>query len=240
MLNAVGLANPGAEVVRRDVLPWLGRNLVRARVLVSVVGDSVEDFAAVIAKLDDSEAVAGYELNLSCPNVKGGGLEFGSDPTSLRAVVTLARSATRRPIFAKLSPAVAQLEGAAAAALESGADGLTLVNTVPGLLIDPNLRRPVLGFGSGGASGPGLLPIGVLAVARVFRATGAPIIGVGGVSSLGDALQYVLAGARAIAVGTAALRDPRLPERLVGELAQWCEQRGQEVRNLTGALEWRP
>ena len=238
MLNAVGLANPGVEAVRRDVLPWLAANLLRARALVSVVGDSIEDFAAVVDKLDDSEAIAAYELNLSCPNVKAGGLEFGADRSALREVVRLARSATRRPIFVKLSPAHPELVAAATAALESGADGLTLLNTMPGMLVDTVRRRPVLGFGTGGASGPGLLPIGVLAVARVYRATAAPVIGVGGISSLGDALQYIMAGAAAIAVGTAALRDPRFPERLVSDLAAWCEVRGEVLRNLRGVLEW--
>ncbi|HSA55852.1 MAG TPA: dihydroorotate dehydrogenase [Gemmatimonadaceae bacterium] len=239
MVNAIGLANPGVEAVRGEHLPWLSRSLTRARVLVNVVGSAVEHFAQVIARLDDAPGKHGFELNVSCPNVKAGGLEFGADPRALREVVRLAREATRLPLFVKLSPSLGDIVTAANVALEAGASGLTLVNTMPGLVIDVEERRPVLGFGSGGVSGPALLPIGVLATWRVFRATGAHIIGVGGVASATDVLQYVLAGASAVGIGTAALRDPRLPERIVVDLASWCEVRGVDaVSALRGTLEW--
>lgn len=239
MINAIGLANPGVEEVRATHLPWLERSVKRARVLVNVVGNAVDDFARVIERLDDLKGHVGYEINVSCPNVKAGGMEFGADPAALREVVRRARAMTQRPIFVKLSPTLADIAGAAKTALDAGANGLTLVNTMPGMIIDVDTRRPVLGFGSGGVSGPALLPVGVLATWKVWKATRAPIIGVGGITSATDALQYVLAGASAVAVGTAGLRDPRRPERLVRELSAWCEANGvKEIHSLTGALEW--
>jgi dihydroorotate dehydrogenase (NAD+) catalytic subunit len=239
MLNAVGLANPGVEAVRDEHLPWLARHLSRARVLVNVVGSAAEEFARVIERLEDVPGKHGYELNVSCPNVRAGGLEFGADPAALREVVRLARAATRLPLFVKLSPSLADIAATASRALEAGADGITVVNTMPGLVVDVERRRPVLGFGSGGMSGEALLPVGVLATWRVYRATRAPIIGVGGVATATDALQYLLAGASAVAIGTAALRDPRVPERVVVDLASWCEVRGiDSVAALQGTLEW--
>jgi dihydroorotate dehydrogenase (NAD+) catalytic subunit len=239
MLNAVGLANPGVEAVRSTHLPWLAEHVTRARVFVNVVGREVGDFARVIERLDDVPGKAGYELNVSCPNVKAGGMEFGADAVSLRDVVRRARASTRQPLFVKLSPALPDIAAAARVAVEAGADGLTVANTLPGMLIDVEQRKPVLGFGSGGVSGAALLPISVLATWRVHKATGAPIIGAGGISTAVDALQYIMAGAGAVAIGTAALRDPRRPERIVTELASWCEVRGVEsIASLTGSLEW--
>ena len=239
MINAIGLANPGVEEVRAAHLPWLASHLKRARVLVNVVGNSVEDFARVIERLDDVDGKDGYELNVSCPNVKAGGMEFGADPAALAQVVTLARGATARPLFVKLSPTLPDIAAAAQVALDAGASGLTLVNTLPGLLIDVERRRPALGFGTGGVSGAGLLPVGVLATWKVWKATHAPIIGVGGITRGVDAIQYLLAGASAVAVGTAGLRDPRQPQRVVRELARWCEEHAVgEISTLTGTLEW--
>lgn len=239
MLNAVGLANPGMEAVRDLHLPWLASQLHAARLVVNVVGREVEDFARVVAHLDPGQGHDAYELNVSCPNVRAGGMEFGSDPRTLRDVVSRARANTGRPIFVKLSPTLADIAAAADVALSAGANGLALVNTMPGLLVDVEHRRPMLGFGTGGISGAALLPIGVLATWRVHKATGAPIIGVGGVARAEDAVQYILAGASAVAVGTAVLRDPRTAERIVSDLAAWCEVRGiTSIAELTGALEW--
>ena len=239
MLNAIGLANPGMDEVRREHLPWLAANLRRARTLVNVVGNAVEDFAVVVEALDDAPGIAGYELNVSCPNVKAGGLEFGADPAALREVVGRARAATRRPLFVKLSPTAPAVADAARAAVDAGADGLTLVNTLPGLVVDVERRRPALGFGSGGVSGAGLLPVGVLATWRVRQAVPVPLIGVGGVSSAADALQYVVAGATLVGIGTGALQDPRLPERIVRDLDRWCARHGvARLADLVGTLEW--
>jgi len=241
MINAVGLANPGLDAVRRDDLPWLAANLRAARVLVNVVGDAVEDYAAVVRGLDGAAGVHGFELNVSCPNVKAGGMEFGADRAVLGELVRGARAATRMPLFVKLSPTLSDIGGTARAAVDAGADGITVVNTIPGLVIDVAARRPALGFGTGGASGPGLLPVGVRAVWLVRKALGAavPVCGVGGVSTAADALQYLVAGATVVQVGTAGMRDPRQPERIVRGLARWCEREGvTEITSIIGSLRW--
>jgi dihydroorotate dehydrogenase (NAD+) catalytic subunit len=241
MINAVGLANPGVDAVRATELPWLASEVKRARVVVNVIGRIVEDFGDVVARLDDAPGLHAFELNVSCPNTRAGGLEFGADAASLTAVVSRARAATRRPIFVKLSPTLADIGFTARCAVDAGADGISVVNTMPGLVIDLATRRPKLGFGSGGVSGPGLRPVGVLATWKVRQAVSAsvPIIGLGGVGSAEDALQYVVAGASLVAVGTAALADPRVPERIVRELAAWCAEHGvARVSDLCGTLEW--
>jgi dihydroorotate dehydrogenase (NAD+) catalytic subunit len=239
MINAVGLANPGMAEVRKTELPWLESHLEHARVLVNVVGDAVEDFATVVEHLDDAAGLDGFELNVSCPNVRAGGMEFGADPRTLRDVVTRARQATRRPIFVKLSPTLADIAGAATIAVDAGADGITVINTIPGLVVDLETRRPALGFGTGGVSGVSLLPVGVLATWRVTRAVRVPVIGVGGVTTAEDALQYLVAGASLVALGTSSMRDPRAAERLVRELEHWCVQHGvRSIREVIGTLEW--
>lgn len=239
MINAVGLANPGVEEVRDEHLPWLAGNIRRARVLVNVVGNRVEEFAAVVSLLDDSAAVTGYELNVSCPNVKAGGMEFGADAASLTDVVTRARAATKKPIFVKLSPTLQDIGGSARTAADAGADGISVVNTLPGLVIDVEARKPVLGFGSGGVSGPGLLPVGVLATRKVSKAVQLPVMGVGGISRATDIVQYVIAGASLVAVGTAAMQEPRLPQKLVDDLEKWCRKHGlSSLSELRGSLIW--
>lgn len=239
MLNAIGLANPGVDAVRATELPWLAQHVERARVIVNVVGNRAEDFAAVIEQLADAPPIVAYELNVSCPNVKAGGMEFGADPEALRAVVLLARAATSRPLFVKLSPTLADIGAAARVAADAGANAISVVNTLPGLVIDVESRRPRIGFGTGGASGAALLPVGVLATHRVRKAVALPILGVGGVATASDALQYVIAGASLVGMGTAALRDPRAPERLVAELESWCRKHDvARLADLTGTLEW--
>ncbi|MDQ3673161.1 MAG: dihydroorotate dehydrogenase [Gemmatimonadota bacterium] len=239
MINAVGLANPGMEEVSTVHLPWLEQNLRRARVLVNVVGNSVEDYARVIGRLDDSAAVAGYELNVSCPNVKGGGVEFGADPATLFEVVKRSRAATRKPIFVKLSPMLPDIGRAAKTAADAGADAISVVNTLPGLVIDVETRKPVLGFGTGGVSGPALLPVGVLATHKVARAVSLPIVGVGGISTVGDAIQYLMAGASLVAIGTAAMQRPRIAEALVRDFSEWCEGHGvQSLSELISTFTW--
>lgn len=239
MLNAIGLANPGVDAVRREDLPWLAANVKRARVIVNVVGSRTEDFAEVVRKLDDCEIISAFELNVSCPNVRAGGIEFCADSASLAAVVSGARAATRRPILVKLSPVLPDIGAAAATAAAAGADGITVINTIPGLVVDVDRRRPRIGFGTGGASGPGLLPVGVLATHRVRSAVSLPVIGVGGVASATDALQYIIAGATLVAIGTANLRDPRTAERVVHDLGRWCDANGvAAIQDLVGTLEW--
>jgi dihydroorotate dehydrogenase (NAD+) catalytic subunit len=241
MINAVGLANPGMQEVRERELPWLASHLDRARVLVNVVGDATDDFATVVSYLDGAEGLDAFELNVSCPNVRAGGLEFGADPRTLRDVVSRAREATRRPLFVKLSPTLGDIAGAATTAVDAGADGISVINTIPGLLIDLERRRPALGFGTGGVSGASILPVGVLATARVARAVNVPVIGVGGIATAEDALQYLVAGASLVALGTAALRDPRSAERVVQGMEEWCDRHHvPSVRDIVGTLEWQP
>ena len=218
MLNSVGLANPGLTEVRAKDLPWLFRRLTVTRILVNVVGDTAEEYAAVVAGLEEVAGITAYELNLSCPNAKAGGLEFGADAASVADVVGRCRRATRRPLIAKLSPILPDIAAMAVAARDAGADGVTLVNTLPGYLTDAS-GRPRLGNGNGGVSGPALLPVGVLATRRVKERTGSlPVIGVGGVRTADDARQYLRAGAVLVGIGTAALADPRVPERVIRDL----------------------
>jgi dihydroorotate dehydrogenase (NAD+) catalytic subunit len=240
MINAVGLANPGIDAVLATELPWLASNLRHARTIVNVVGSVVEDFVAVVERLESAPVVAALELNASCPNTDAGGLEFCADTRVLSRLVAAARAVTKRPLFVKLSPVLPDIAGSAACAMDAGASGLTLVNSLPGLAIDVERRRPVLGMGAGGVSGSVLLPVGVLATWKVHRAVAtAPLIGVGGVTSASDALQYLMAGASLVGIGTAALRDPRVPERVVDDLRIWCEQSGvRSLSEVVGSLDW--
>jgi dihydroorotate dehydrogenase (NAD+) catalytic subunit len=218
MLNSVGLANPGVDWVRSSALPWLSRHLVRAQVVVNVVGFTIDEYGEVIRRLDDAEGIAAFELNLSCPNTSAGGIEFGADPACVERIVATCRAVSGRPLVAKLSPVLPDIGGMAAVARDAGADAISAVNTMPGLLYQPGAGTR-LGQGSGGVSGPPLLPMGLLAVSRIQERTGGmPVIGVGGVRSAADVRQYLRAGATLVGIGTAALADPRLPERIVTEL----------------------
>lgn len=213
MLNAVGLANPGLEAVERHELPWLAARLARARVLVNVAGATIEDYVRVIERLAGAAVVVAYEINASCPNTSAGGLEFGAERTALAELVRRCRAVSRRPLVVKLSPALPDIAAMACVAKDEGADAVSLVNTLPGELAGR------LGNGSGGVSGPALLPIGVLATRRVCERGGPPVIGVGGIRTAADARAYLDAGATLVAIGTAALADPRVPERVVRDLA---------------------
>jgi dihydroorotate dehydrogenase (NAD+) catalytic subunit len=216
MLNAVGLANPGVEAVASRELPWLARHLHRARVIVNVVGDTIEDYVAVVRRLSGEAVVTAFELNVSCPNTRRGGEEFGSNCSVLAELVARCREVSSKPLVVKLAPTLADLAQAAAAADRAGADGFSVVNTIPGTLtkVARGQRVPCLGYGQGGMSGPALLPVGVLATRRVWECTGKPVIGVGGIRFPEDVEQYLDAGAVLVAVGTAALAHPRVPERL--------------------------
>ncbi len=223
MLNAIGLANPGLDHVLAHDLPWLRATLRRARVLVSVVGNTADDFAEVAGRLGGEDWLAALELNVSCPNTARGGEEFCQDLRVLGDLVRRCRATTSLPLVVKLPPTVADLVGTVAVAAEAGADGFTVVNTIPGTIWEiegtSGVRRSRLGFGKGGVSGPALLPVGLLATQAVRSATQLPIIGVGGIRTAEDVSQYRDAGATLVAVGTAALADPRLPERLA---AAWA------------------
>lgn len=234
MVNAVGLQGPGVEAWRAHDLPAL--RATGARVIASVWGHTVADFARVTEMLAGADVIA-IEVNASCPNLHEN--IFSHDPDATRDVVAAVVGATSLPVFAKLSPNVTDLTVIARAAVDAGAEGLTLVNTVMGLVIDAETRRPVLGGGGGGLSGPAIKPVAVRAVHTVTRALpGVPVIGTGGVQSGVDAVEMLLAGASAVSVGTANFRDPRAPYRVLDELRDWCARHGvARVSDLTGALE---
>ena len=236
MLNSVGLANPGPEVVRSEKLPWLAGRLKRARVLVNVAGRTAEEYGEIIRMLDDAPGFHMFELNVSCPNVREGGAIIATREDLLADAVRSARAATTRPMSVKLAPNVPDIGRMAEICVAEGADALTLVNTMPGLLFDTDSRRPVLGAGSGGMSGPALLPIGVHAVARARSRVDVPILGAGGVRTGEDALQYLLAGASLVQIGTASFADPRAAERVLKELAAWgARRRIDSVTELVGS-----
>ena len=236
MLNSIGLANAGVDAVVREKLPWLAARLARARVLVNVAGDSPEDYARIIGRLEDAPGFVAYELNVSCPNVREGGALFGTREDLLGPAVAAARAATRRPLVVKLAPNVPDIGRMAEVAVEHGADGLSLINTFPGLLFDIRTRRPVLGARTGGVSGPAILPMGVHAVWQARRRVSVPILGVGGIRTAGDAVQYLLAGASLVQIGTAAFADPRAALRVLSGLEDYMAAGSvADVRELVGA-----
>lgn len=213
MLNAVGLANPGLEAVVTHELPWLSR-LRSVRVLVNVAGATIDDYVRVLERLADAEVVTAFEINASCPNTAAGGLEFGATAQGLAALVQRSRRCTRKPLVIKLSPILPDLPAMARVAQQEGADAVSLINTIPGTLAGR------LGNGFGGVSGPALLPIGVAATRRVRERVDLPVIGVGGIRTAEDAREYLRAGASLVAIGTAALADPRVPNRIARELGR--------------------
>ncbi len=214
MLNAVGLANPGLDQVAQHDLLWLGTNLRRARVLVNVGGATVDDYVRVVERLTPLAAITAFEINASCPNTAAGGLEFGAEPQALADLVSRCCRAATKPLVVKLSPALPDIAMMACVARDAGAAAVSLVNTMPGGLAGR------LGNGFGGVSGPALLPIGVLATRRVAERVRMPVIGVGGIRTAADAREYLDAGATLVAIGTAALADPRVPARVARGLAR--------------------
>jgi dihydroorotate dehydrogenase (NAD+) catalytic subunit len=226
MLNSVGLANPGLEAARREKLPWIAANVARARVFVSLAGHAVEDFLLLVEGLDDAAGFLGFELNLSCPNdAKRGGPPFALDPDAVDEIVSGCRRRTQRPLLAKLAPHDSDLPRTVRAATEAGADGLTLVNTVPGLLLLPDTGDAELGAGPGGMSGPALLPVGLRAVEIARKHTDIPLIGVGGILGATDAVAYARAGASLVQLGTASFADPRIGLRIARDLDVWGRKR---------------
>lgn len=236
MLNAIGLANVGLDAFRDQRLPWLRSRLQRARVLVNVAGRTAQEFGDIVRALDGEDGFVAFELNVSCPNVKEGGAIFSAREDLLAEVVRIARAATQRPLVVKLAPNVPDIGAMAAVAVSEGADGLTLINTAPGLLFDVRSRRAVLGNGTGGVSGPALLPIGVHAVYQARSRVSVPIIGVGGIRTGQDAVQYFLAGATLVQIGTASFADPRSAVRVLQELENYGAAEGiAHVSALIGA-----
>ena len=237
MLNAIGLQNVGVDEFIARKLPAL-RKYSRAKVIVNVFGSTVGEYIAVIEKLNAAEGIAAYELNVSCPNVHAGGMAFGSDCGSLEYLVGTAKAAAVRPLIVKLSPNVTSIAQMAKVAASAGADALSLTNTFLAISIDVETRRPRLSNITGGLSGPAIKPIALRMVYEAARAVHTPILGMGGIVTPEDAVEFMLAGATAVQVGTASYADPRATERLARGLESWCRSHGVErVKSLTGALE---
>jgi dihydroorotate dehydrogenase (NAD+) catalytic subunit len=235
MLNSIGLQNIGVDRFLADVLPGLGR--YPARVVVNLFGYGFDDYARLAERIEPHAGVAGVELNVSCPNVDKGGIEFGHDPETLERLVASVRRATGKPLLVKLSPNSGAPVVLAEAAKAGGADILSAVNTLVGLAIDPWTRRPRLSTNRGGLSGPAMKPVAVRIVYEVSRRVGLPVIGIGGVETVDDVVEYLLAGASAVQVGTALFRDPRTAERLVDGLAARLTELGvASARELVGAV----
>lgn len=227
MLNSVGLTNPGAEAVRDRELPWIRDHLHRARVFVSVAGHTPAEYARIVEIVEPAGGFLGYEINLSCPNdTRVEGLPFALDPDAVGEVLSGVRQGTDRPILAKLAPNDPRVKETVRVVEESGADGITLVNTLPGLSLDGKTGVPRLGAGGGGISGPAIRPVGVRAVAEAVSATELPVVGVGGVMSADHAMEYLRAGATLVQVGTASFADPRVGVRIAESLARTARREG--------------
>jgi len=236
MLNAIGLQNIGAAAFLEQKLPKL-RELKNIVVLANVFGYTREDYERTIEILNDGEGIAAYELNVSCPNTTSGGLQFGSDPRSLDEVVTTAKRAARRPLIVKLSPNVTSIAQMAHIAQEAGADAISLINTFVAMAIDADTRKPRIANVTAGLSGPAIKPIALRMVYDVAHAVNIPVIGMGGISTAADVVEYMLAGATAVQIGTASYWDPCATEKIVDELQRWCHDRGvTRLADLTGGM----
>ncbi len=236
MLNSIGLQNIGVRAFVLDKLPELRE--LRATVFANIFGYAVEDYVEVARVLEDAEGLAGYELNVSCPNTERGGMYFSSDPALLGEVVSaVKKTARRRPLMVKLSPNVARIEPLARAAADAGADAISLVNTFVALAVDPRTRRTRLGAGFGGLSGPGIKPVALRMVYEAAQAVAIPVIGLGGIATGEDAAEFLIAGASAVQVGTANFWDPQAPARIAGELDRFLEQENSNASDLVGTLK---
>ena len=223
LLNSIGLQNPGLKHFIKEEMPFL-RGLGTS-IIVNVVGCSIDEYAAVSAALSKVEGIDGLELNISCPNVKAGGMAFGINPQSTAAVVGAVRKKTDLPLLVKLSPNVSDITVIARAAEEAGADGLSLINTLSGMIIDIDEQKPLLGNVFGGLSGPAVLPVALKMVWQAAEAVSIPILGMGGIMSAGDTLQFIMAGARAVALGSGFFYDPDLPQKINQGLLDYMANR---------------
>ncbi|MCE9613059.1 MAG: dihydroorotate dehydrogenase [Lentisphaerae bacterium] len=238
LLNAIGLQNPGVDAFIADYLPMLRR--YDLPVIVNIWGRTMQEYGEVAARFNDVEGVHALELNISCPNIKAGGMEFGTDPKVAAEVIGLVRKRTRLPLIPKLSPTVHSIALFARVAEESGADAISLINSVPAMVIDIERRRPVLSNGMGGLTGPAIRPIAVRLVWQASRAVKIPVIGMGGISCGRDALEFIIAGASAVAVGTANFLDPGTALRVVAEIEDYLRRHGlASVRELVGTLQFK-
>jgi dihydroorotate dehydrogenase (NAD+) catalytic subunit len=238
MLNSIGLQNPGVEAFIAKDLAWLADNAPNTPVIVNVSGHSIDEYVGVIERLEREPGVSAYEVNISCPNVDAGGMAFGTDCSSAAAVTAACRAATGRTLLVKLSPNVTDIAEIASSVEAAGADGLSLINTLLGMAIDAETRRPLLARVVGGLSGPAIKPVALRMVWQVANAVKIPIVGMGGVMDATDAIEFMLAGATAVAVGTANFVDPSATMRVLDGLGEYCHRHGVDrVGDLIGALE---
>lgn len=236
MLNAIGLQNVGIDAFIEQKLPYLKN--VNTPVIANLYGNTLEEYGEVASRLDGLSGVAGIEVNISCPNVKQGGIVFGTDPGAAQEVVSLVKKNTSKPLIVKLSPNVTDVVVMAKACADAGADALSLINTLTGMAIDLERRRPVLANVTGGLSGPAIKPVALRMVWQVAKAVSLPIIGIGGIMTGRDALEFMLAGATAVQVGTASFLDPSAAQRIAREMEEYLIEHGiASVRSLIGALE---
>jgi dihydroorotate dehydrogenase (NAD+) catalytic subunit len=233
LLNSIGWENIGIDALIREKAPiWAGW---RVPVIVNVAGETIDEYAAVTSKLEGVPGISGIELNISCPNVSAGGLEFGIDPKLAARVTSVVKAATTLPVIVKLSPNVTDIKEIALAVEEAGADAISLINTLKGMAIDVDQRRPRLGNIVGGLSGPAIKPVALYMVFQVARVVHIPVIGCGGIACADDALEFIMAGATAVQVGTAALTDPQLGLNVLDGIRRFLRQNGiQNLTQLTG------
>ncbi len=236
MLNAIGLQNVGIEAFIKKKVPFL--RSVNTPAIANFFGYTPDEYAELAARLDEIPEVAALEVNISCPNVKQGGIVFGTDPGCAASVVAACRAATKKTLIVKLSPNVTDIVEMAQACEAAGADALSVINTLTGMAVDLERRRPVLANITGGLSGPAIKPIALRMVWQVARAVKVPVIGIGGIMSAIDALEFIVAGATAVQIGTASFVNPSAAQEIAEEMEQWLEQRGiAAVKSLIGALE---
>lgn len=236
MLNAIGLQNVGVDAFIAEKAPFL--RTVDTPCIANFFGNTVEEYAEMARRLDAVPEVAALEMNISCPNVKEGGIVFGSDPACAAGVVAACRAATRKPLIVKLSPNVTDVVAMAVACVDAGADALSLINTLVGMAIDVNTRRPVLANVTGGLSGPAIKPVALRMVWQVARAVKVPLIGIGGIMSATDVIEFLLAGATAVQVGTASFVTPGIAQQIAQDLERWMQDKGvADVRSLIGGLQ---
>ncbi len=233
MLNAIGLENPGIDAFVNDILPGLRKRGIT--VIANIAGNTIEEYAELAGRLEGNEGIAAIELNISCPNVKQGGLQFGTDPAMAAAVVEAARSSSSLPIIAKLSPNVTDIVVIAKAVKEAGADALSMINTLMGMAIDIHKRKPVLGNIFGGLSGPAIKPVALRMIYQVYREVDIPILGGGGIMNATDALEFIMAGATAVTVGTASFVNPMAPVEIINGLEDFLHREGlKSIAELVG------
>ena len=236
MLNSIGLQNIGVEAFLKDKLPRLRE--FDTKVIVNFYGSDMDEYQAVARRLDGAAGIAALEMNISCPNVKNGRLPFGSDPAVIRELVNKTRAATRLPLIVKLSPNTSDIRAAAQAAEEGGADALSAINTLIGMAVDIQTRKPLLARTIGGLSGPAIRPVAVRMAWEIASVVKIPVIGIGGIVTAEDALEFFIAGTKAVQIGTASFLDPAASARVVEGLRNFCEREGiRSIREIVGSLK---